>query len=200
VIDSPALEEVADGRILAAAADATVLVLRMNKSMQRSGVLALNGLNEVGANVLGAVANDVRTGASFRLEADPWQYAFSRKREALTGLNATGSELPSLTYANGNGSPGGNGSAQAASNGSAKGSAKGSTYGSGNGAVNGADTGAAVGAAHGHVNGQGHGGASPPGGERLGVNPFSDAFPGPLPHFSSEAINVAEPNWPAEKP
>src|SRR5687767_14579930 len=53
VIDSPALETVADGRILAAAADVTVLILRMNQSMQRSGVLAVAGLNEVGANVLG---------------------------------------------------------------------------------------------------------------------------------------------------
>ena len=84
VIDSPPLEEVADGRILAAAADATVLVLRMNKSMQRSGVLAVSGLNEVGANVVGVVANDVRVGAGagYRVEGGPWQYAAGRDGDA----------------------------------------------------------------------------------------------------------------------
>lgn len=85
IIDSPPLEEVADGRIIAAAADATVLILRMNKSMQRSGVLAVSGLNEVGANVLGAVANDVRVGAGsgYRVEGGPWQYAAARDNGAL---------------------------------------------------------------------------------------------------------------------
>lgn len=80
IIDSPPLEEVADARILAAVADATVLVLRMNKSMQRAGVLAVAGLNEVGANLMGAVANDVRVGigAGYRVEGGPWQYAAGR--------------------------------------------------------------------------------------------------------------------------
>ena len=86
IIDSPPLEEVADGRIIAAAADATVLILRMNKSMQRSGVLAVSGLDEVGANVLGAVANDVRVGVGtgYRVEGGPWQYALGRDSASLT--------------------------------------------------------------------------------------------------------------------
>jgi capsular exopolysaccharide synthesis family protein len=75
VIDSPSLEEATDGRILAAAADVTVLVLRMNQSMRRSGALALAGLNEVGANVLGVVANDVPSVAAYRIDGGPWQYA-----------------------------------------------------------------------------------------------------------------------------
>ena len=75
VIDSPSLSEVTDGRILAAAADVTILVLRMNQSMRRSGALAVEGLNEVGANVLGAVANDAPSASAYRIETGPWQYA-----------------------------------------------------------------------------------------------------------------------------
>ncbi|HEV7299973.1 MAG TPA: polysaccharide biosynthesis tyrosine autokinase [Tepidisphaeraceae bacterium] len=59
IIDSPPLMNVTDARILAASADATIVVLRMNRSMRRLGVLALDGLDKVGANVLGAIANDV---------------------------------------------------------------------------------------------------------------------------------------------
>ena len=75
VIDSPSLEEVTDGRILAAAADVTVLVLRVNQSMRRSGAMAVVGLNEVGANVLGVVANDVPPVSAYRLDVGAWQYA-----------------------------------------------------------------------------------------------------------------------------
>jgi capsular exopolysaccharide synthesis family protein len=76
VIDSPALESVTDGRILAASADVTVLVLRMNQSLRRSGVFAVTGLSEVGADVLGVVANDVPKVAASRVDGGgPWQYA-----------------------------------------------------------------------------------------------------------------------------
>ena len=75
MIDSPPLEEVTDGRILAAAADVTVLVLRVNQSMRRAGAMAVVGLNEVGANVLGVVANDVPPVSAYRLDVGAWQYA-----------------------------------------------------------------------------------------------------------------------------
>ena len=146
IIDSPPLEEVADGRILAAAADATVLVLRMNRSMQRSGVLAVSGLNEVGANVLGAVANDVRTVAAWRADAD-WQYAVQRA-DALPAPSGTGAaSIAGGSNGSSNGSPNGNGHATL---------------------------------------------ALPRNGELKGLAPLNQ--------FSAEVINVAEPNWPAEKP
>lgn len=85
IIDSPALEEFADGRIVASAADVTVLVLRMNQSMRRSGAMALAGLGEVGANVLGAVANDVPPVNAFRLEGTPWLYAQGREHRGIAG-------------------------------------------------------------------------------------------------------------------
>jgi capsular exopolysaccharide synthesis family protein len=63
VIDSPPVMAVADARILAAAADATVLVLRMNKSDRKLSALAIDALHGVGANVLGWVANGMRSGS-----------------------------------------------------------------------------------------------------------------------------------------
>lgn len=88
VIDSPPLMQVADARMLAAAADVTLLVLRMNQSMIKYGVTALEGLERVGANVLGAVANDI---APLRdnYYRGSWQYlpAMSARRmmEAVGG-------------------------------------------------------------------------------------------------------------------
>ena len=83
VIDSPALEEVADGRILGACADVTVVVVRMNQSLRRSAALAVSSLNEVGANVLGAVANAAAPVGASRFSDGPWQYAVARGREGV---------------------------------------------------------------------------------------------------------------------
>jgi capsular exopolysaccharide synthesis family protein len=100
VIDSPALEAVADARILATAADATVLVLRVNRSFQGAGAVAAAGLNAVGANVVGAVANDVRTSVSaYRVENDPWNYAAGRRRQVLVSVGAAGEALPARSKA-----------------------------------------------------------------------------------------------------
>ena len=59
IIDSPPVLRFTDGRILASMADITVMCLRMNQSMRTLGIVALNGLDKVGANVVGAIANDV---------------------------------------------------------------------------------------------------------------------------------------------
>ncbi|HSU69117.1 MAG TPA: polysaccharide biosynthesis tyrosine autokinase, partial [Tepidisphaeraceae bacterium] len=59
VIDSPPLAPVTDGRILASMAHATLLVLRVNQSDRRASAAAVEGLHKVGANLLGAVVNDV---------------------------------------------------------------------------------------------------------------------------------------------
>jgi capsular exopolysaccharide synthesis family protein len=60
VIDSPPLLAVTDARIIAASADATVLVLRAGKSNRKLSELSIDGLVSVGAKLLGAVVNDVR--------------------------------------------------------------------------------------------------------------------------------------------
>jgi capsular exopolysaccharide synthesis family protein len=59
IIDSPPVMVVADARVIASAADATLLVLRMNKSDRKLAALALDVLRRGGANVLGWVANDM---------------------------------------------------------------------------------------------------------------------------------------------
>jgi Mrp family chromosome partitioning ATPase len=51
---------VTDARIIAASADATVLVLRAGKSNRKLSELSIDGLISVGAKLLGAVVNDVR--------------------------------------------------------------------------------------------------------------------------------------------
>ena len=59
IIDSPPLLAVTDARIIAASADATLLVLRAGKSNRKLGELSIDGLVSVGAKLLGAVVNDV---------------------------------------------------------------------------------------------------------------------------------------------
>lgn len=59
IIDSPPVMGIADARIIAAACDVTVLVLRAAKSTRRVSELARDGLGSVGANLLGIVINEV---------------------------------------------------------------------------------------------------------------------------------------------
>jgi capsular exopolysaccharide synthesis family protein len=58
LFDSPPVNAVTDARILGAVCDATILVLRADKSTRKSGEHARNALMAVGAKVLGAIVND----------------------------------------------------------------------------------------------------------------------------------------------
>jgi polysaccharide biosynthesis transport protein len=58
LFDSPPVNLVTDARILAAISDATVMVLRADKSTRKAGEHARNALLAVGARLLGAVVND----------------------------------------------------------------------------------------------------------------------------------------------
>jgi capsular exopolysaccharide synthesis family protein len=80
IIDSPPLMSFTDGQLLAAAADVTLLVLRMNQSMRQVGQMAMDALAKVGANVLGTVANDVASVRVSRKYGGAWQYAASNGR------------------------------------------------------------------------------------------------------------------------
>lgn len=60
VIDSPPVLNVTDASILAAEADLTLLVLRADKSDRHTSEAACDALMNVGARVLGVVANGVR--------------------------------------------------------------------------------------------------------------------------------------------
>ena len=59
VIDCPPVLPLADTRSIAALADAVLLVVRIDKSDRKTSVLALQGLQSVGANIFGWVANDL---------------------------------------------------------------------------------------------------------------------------------------------
>ncbi len=58
IFDSPPVNAVTDARILGAVCDATILVLRADKSTRKSGEHARNALMSVGARVLGVIVND----------------------------------------------------------------------------------------------------------------------------------------------
>ena len=58
LFDSPPVNAVTDARILGAVCDATILVLRADKSTRKSGEHARNALMAVGARVLGVIVND----------------------------------------------------------------------------------------------------------------------------------------------
>jgi capsular exopolysaccharide synthesis family protein len=59
VIDSSSLESVSDARSLAALADVTLLVVRINQSTRGLCKMAMDSLVRVGANIAGIIANDV---------------------------------------------------------------------------------------------------------------------------------------------
>jgi len=61
IVDSPPVGPVADSQILAAVCDATLLVLKAEKSTRRHSRQARDGLLSVGARILGVIVNDVRT-------------------------------------------------------------------------------------------------------------------------------------------
>ena len=59
IIDAPPIMPVTDAQILAAICDITLLVLRAEKSTRKTSQQARDGLLSVGANILGALVNDV---------------------------------------------------------------------------------------------------------------------------------------------
>jgi capsular exopolysaccharide synthesis family protein len=59
IVDAPPVMPVTDAQILAAICNITLLVLRAEKSTRKTSQQARDGLMSVGANILGAVVNDV---------------------------------------------------------------------------------------------------------------------------------------------
>ncbi len=107
VIDSPPVGAVSDARILAASADLTVLVVRCGKSSRKASMLSMNGLTGVGANLVGAILNDVTEDAE--------QYGYGSY--GLEGRSSRTALLPAASAeANGNGN-GMNGGLNGKSNG-----------------------------------------------------------------------------------
>jgi capsular exopolysaccharide synthesis family protein len=101
VIDSPPVLSATDARVLAASSDATVMVVRMEKTARQFAASALDGLESVGANVLGTIANDVLIDARADYQyGGSWRYATRNERlliapDAKTrgGMNAVTAQL-----------------------------------------------------------------------------------------------------------
>ncbi|HEY1629279.1 MAG TPA: polysaccharide biosynthesis tyrosine autokinase, partial [Tepidisphaeraceae bacterium] len=67
LFDSPPVNAVTDARILGAVCDATILVLRADKSTRKSGEHARNALMAVGAHMIGAIVNDAHNGKGYEV-------------------------------------------------------------------------------------------------------------------------------------
>lgn len=94
VIDSPSIGACSDSLIVSAVADATLLVVRMNRSAQQSATAAIDSLTKVDARVVGVVANEV-VGAAPDQPARVWEYAvptITRQNGAAPLLNGSGVE------------------------------------------------------------------------------------------------------------
>ncbi|MHC4167160.1 MAG: GumC family protein [Planctomycetota bacterium] len=65
IVDAPPVMPVTDAQILAAICDVTLLVLRAEKSTRKTSQQARDGLLSVGANILGALVNDVPKKGSY---------------------------------------------------------------------------------------------------------------------------------------
>jgi len=65
IFDSPPVNLVTDARILGAVCDATVLVLRADKSTRKAAEHARNALLSVGTKVIGAIVNDAARGKGY---------------------------------------------------------------------------------------------------------------------------------------
>jgi len=67
LFDSPPCNLVTDARILGAVCDASIRVLRAEKSTRKAAEHARNALLSVGANVLGLIVNDVPRGKGYEV-------------------------------------------------------------------------------------------------------------------------------------
>ncbi|CAN5369080.1 hypothetical protein BH09PLA1_BH09PLA1_35790 [soil metagenome] len=67
LFDSPPCNLVTDARILGAVCDASILVLRAEKSTRKAAEHARNALLSVGSNVLGVIVNDVPRGKGYEV-------------------------------------------------------------------------------------------------------------------------------------
>jgi succinoglycan biosynthesis transport protein ExoP len=101
IIDSPPLMNVTDGCILAAAADVTLLVLKMSGSTRETALTALDELDRVGANVLGVVANGVQLPRAYRYygSASKLVTRENRRLEFANGSAANGKPTSAIQSA-----------------------------------------------------------------------------------------------------
>jgi succinoglycan biosynthesis transport protein ExoP len=65
LLDSPPVTAVADARILAASADVSLMVIRLDSSTRKQAEAARDGLRSVGARLIGVAVNGVARAGNF---------------------------------------------------------------------------------------------------------------------------------------
>jgi len=95
VVDSPPVAPVTDARILAAACDSTVLVIRADKTSRRVAEHARDALASVGAAVLGVVVNDAPRGRSAGSNYGHYHYGYG-----YTYGNSRSKEVKAISVSN----------------------------------------------------------------------------------------------------
>jgi capsular exopolysaccharide synthesis family protein len=100
LFDSPPANLVTDARILGAVCDATILVLRAEKSTRKAAEHARNALLNVGANLLGLIVNDVPRGKGYEVYGGSYygtpEMRSPRRQAAAEHPNGNGTENPNL--------------------------------------------------------------------------------------------------------
>ncbi len=81
VIDSPPIMPVTDARILGAVCDATIFVVRAEKSTRKVSVFARDVLQSVGTNILGVMVNGLSRGRGY-YDAAYYQYGYGNRSPA----------------------------------------------------------------------------------------------------------------------
>jgi succinoglycan biosynthesis transport protein ExoP len=84
VVDSPPVMPVTDARILGAICDATVFVVRAEKSTRKVSVFARDVLQSVGTNILGVMINGLSRGRGY-YDAGYYQYGYGGKYRGGAG-------------------------------------------------------------------------------------------------------------------
>jgi capsular exopolysaccharide synthesis family protein len=91
LFDSPPCNLVTDARILGAVCDASILVLRAEKSTRKAAEHARNALLSVGSNLLGVIVNDVPRGKGYEVYGGQY-YGTPEMRTRGQADYGTGSE------------------------------------------------------------------------------------------------------------
>jgi capsular exopolysaccharide synthesis family protein len=94
LFDSPPCNLVTDARILGAVCDASILVLRAEKSTRKAAEHARNALLSVGSNLLGVIVNDVPRGKGYEVYGGQY-YGTPEMRTRGQADYGTGSESSS---------------------------------------------------------------------------------------------------------
>ena len=86
VIDAPPVTVVTDAQILGALCDATVLVLKADKSVRKVAQHAIDSLQSVGAHLLGVVVNEVyKRGSRYGYYYDRYHKYYSARKKGADG-------------------------------------------------------------------------------------------------------------------